>query len=166
VPQKMTPSGGSRNPYEAYVYVLDVEGMTPGIYHYSALEHSLGLVSSPPLPRPSEMLGWQKWTDDAAAVVFLVAHYSRTMWKYPHPMAYRAVLIEAGHIAQNIMIAATSHGLTANPTALFRDSMIESCLQLESVLQAVNYAVLLGRPASAKPDFGRFVPNRLARRSR
>ena len=31
--------------------------------------------------------------------------------------AYRVVLIEAGHIGQNIMLAATREGLSACPTA-------------------------------------------------
>ena len=37
----MTPSGGARNPYEAYVYVRNVEQLAPGMYHYSAAENSL-----------------------------------------------------------------------------------------------------------------------------
>src|SRR6185503_806832 len=41
LPLKMTPSGGARNPFEAFVWARDVHGVLPGIYHYSALDHSL-----------------------------------------------------------------------------------------------------------------------------
>ncbi|MDQ2081756.1 hypothetical protein RA307_16345 [Xanthobacteraceae bacterium Astr-EGSB] len=39
LPLSMTPSGGGRNPYEAYVYVRRVGGLAPGTCHYSALDH-------------------------------------------------------------------------------------------------------------------------------
>ena len=41
----MTPSGGARNPYEAYVFARKVDGLEAGIYHYSALDHDLAKVS-------------------------------------------------------------------------------------------------------------------------
>src|SRR5690606_36510779 len=46
LPKTMTPSGGARNPYELYVYARNVTGLAPGIYHYSAAEHSLGRIES------------------------------------------------------------------------------------------------------------------------
>ena len=41
LPLGMTPSGGARNPYEAYIYAVNVEGLAPGFYHYSAADHDL-----------------------------------------------------------------------------------------------------------------------------
>ena len=58
----MTPSGGARNPYEAYVFARNVEGLEPGIYHYSALEHSLARVSAA-TPALSDLVGGQEWAD-------------------------------------------------------------------------------------------------------
>jgi SagB-type dehydrogenase family enzyme len=154
-PLKMTPSGGARNPFEAYVYARNVAGLAPGFYHYSALENSLGLAVSAPLPAPRELLGGQEWTDAAAAIVFLVAHFPRTMWKYSHPNAYRALYLEAGHIGQNIMIAATARGLTAAPTAAVCDSTLESILSLDRITQGVLYSLVLGEPqAGALPGVG------------
>ena len=37
------------------------------------------------------------------------------MWKYDDPNAYRVVLIEAGHIGQNIMLAATQQRADGMP---------------------------------------------------
>jgi SagB-type dehydrogenase family enzyme len=151
-PLKMTPSGGARNPFEGYLYARNVEGLEPGIYHYSALENSLGLVASAPLPRPSELLGGQDWTNGASAVLFLVANLRRTMWKYSHPNVYRALYIEAGHIGQNVMLAATSHGLTAAPTAALADSTLEDLMSLDRITQGVLYALVIGPPVpGARP---------------
>ncbi len=146
LPLKMTPSGGARNPFEAYVRVGNVDGIAPGFYHYSAVDQTLGLVAAAPNPPASALLCGQDWWDGAGAVIFLVANFRRTMWKYEHPMAYRAVLIEAGHIGQNVMIAATHHGLCAGPTAFVRDAMLEEILQLDRVMQSVVYALIVGAP--------------------
>jgi SagB-type dehydrogenase family enzyme len=146
IPLKMTPSGGGRNPFEAYVYVRDVARLPPGLYHYSALEHSLGLLMEPPLRPPQELLAGQAWTDKAAALIFLVANFRRTMWKYSHPNVYRALYIEAGHIGQNVMVVATAHGLTAVPTAAILDSRVEQLLGLDRITQGCLYALALGLP--------------------
>ena len=53
----------------------------------------------------------QEWADPMVAMIILVAILERTTWKYHDPNAYRVVLIEAGHIAQNIMLACTERGL-------------------------------------------------------
>jgi len=146
LPLKMTPSGGARNPYEAYLYARDVEGIPPGVYHYSALENSLGLVVPAPLPPAHELLGGQDWTDGAAAVVLLVADFRRTAWKYSHPNVYRALFHEAGHIGQNVMLAATARGLTAAPTVAVCDAVVERLLGLDRITQAVLYALVIGEP--------------------
>src|SRR5579859_4530408 len=146
LPLKTTPSGGARNPYEAYIYVRAVEGLQRGIYHYSAREHTLGLVSSSDVPLPHDMLGHQQWCDQAAAIVFLVAHFDRTMWKYASPIAYRVVLIEAGHIGQNMVLAATLAGLASATTSAVADSVVERALNLTQMTQSAVYAILLGKP--------------------
>lgn len=146
LPLKPTPSGGALNPYEAFVYAIRVEGLAPGVYHYSALQHSLSAIQKQTqLLRPSDYLGNQPWTDAAAAVIFLVAHFDRTMWKYTNPNAYRVVLIEAGHIAQNILLAAVEQQLAAAPTAAIYDERVEVALDLNSITQAAIYAIVVGK---------------------
>ena len=144
LPLKMTPSGGARNPYEGFVYVSRVENLAPGIYHYSALDHSLGLVTDSPAAKPSQLFAQQPWTDEAAFGILLVANFKRMAWKYPHPNAYRVVLMEAGHIAQNITLVAAEHSLASTPTGATFDSVAESLLGLDKVNQALVYAVFVG----------------------
>ena len=146
LPLSMTPSGGARNPYEAYVYARNVEGLEPGFYHYSALEHSLGRMPAKHLPNPSELLAGQYWADDMPCIILLAAMLERSMWKYTDANAYRGALIEAGHIGQNIMIAATKHELTACPTAAFCHSALHDCLEISGATQTAVYALCLGSP--------------------
>ncbi len=147
LPLGMTPSGGARNPYEAYVYARSISGLEPGFYHYAAIDHSLARLDSNHAPQPSELLGGQEWVDEMPCVIILFAMFERTMWKYDDANAYRVVLIEAGHIGQNVMLAATRHGLSACPSAALNHHRINECLGLgESLTHSPIYALTLARP--------------------
>jgi SagB-type dehydrogenase family enzyme len=147
LPLSMTPSGGARNPYEAYVYARSVDGLDPGFYHYSALDHTLARLGTNEMPLPSTLLNGQLWADDMPCVIVLFALLERTMWKYDDANAYRVVLIEAGHIGQNIMLAATRHGLSACPTAALCHSELTRCISPGAKLtHAPVYALTLARP--------------------
>ncbi len=147
LPLAMTPSGGARNPYEAYVLARRVDGLRPGIYHYSAADHDLGLVRKS-LPKFSELVGGQDWADEMPCLLVLVADLRRTMWKYRDPNAYRVVLIEAGHIGQNVMLAATHHNLSACPTAALAQARIRKALGLRRITDAPVYALTLAVPGT------------------
>lgn len=145
LPLAMTPSGGARNPFELYAYASRVEGLAAGFYHYDAVRHTLGLVRRGKVDVPA-MLGTQKWPAAAAAIILMVAHFPRTMWKYPMPIAYRVVAMEAGFIGQNIALAATHAGLSAVPSGAFKDSLVEGYLKIPAVESAVLLSMSIGRP--------------------
>lgn len=155
LPLKTTPSAGARNPYEAFVYARNVKGLKKGIYHYSALDNTLGLIRDGDLPTIGDILAVQPWFDNAAILIMLVANFERTMWKYPHPTGFRVVLLEAGHIAQNILLAATANGLSSAPTCAVSDSLAQNLLDLDPITQALIYTVAIGAtsnvPTQADP---------------
>lgn len=162
LPLKMTPSGGARNPYEAFIYVRNVTDLKKGIYHYSALDNTLGLVRDSELPEIGEILGGQPWFNNAAALILLVANFDRTMRKYPHPGGFRVALLEAGHIAQNILLTATAMGLSSAPTCAVSDSLAEHLLDLNSVTtKAVVYTIGIGIKSDnpTQADILEILPN-------
>lgn len=104
---KTSPSGGARHPTEAYVIANRVEGVAPAVYHYDAAEHALVRVAPPiPKPRLQQLLAKQFFFANCGAAIVMTACFERTMWRYPYPRAYRAVLIEAGHLGQTFCLAA------------------------------------------------------------
>jgi SagB-type dehydrogenase family enzyme len=147
LPLSLAPSGGARNPYEPFVIIRRCEGLAPGVYHYSGLKHELTLLRK--LPEGfsiAQMLGGQDWAEDMAAVIFMVANFERSMWKYQDSNAYRVILIEAGHRAQNLMATAATHGLTACPTAALAHAKVHETLGLpDQILQTPVYALTLDR---------------------
>ncbi|MGA8890168.1 MAG: SagB/ThcOx family dehydrogenase [Anaeromyxobacteraceae bacterium] len=150
LPLKLAPSGGARNPIDGYLVAIDVAGVPPGAYRYSGLRRDLEPVGRPPpLPAAAELLGGQPWAKGVAAVVFLVASLGRAMWKYEHPLSLRMVLLEAGHVAQNMLVAASDLGLASWPSGAISDSRVEDLLGIGGPDRAVLYAVVLGRPTKA-----------------
>ena len=151
LPLRYAPSGGARNPYDAYVFVYRAVELDCGVYRYSGVRHSLTQQEdSVVLPRPSELLGGQEWADCASALIVLVANFPRSMWKYAgDDNAYRVILIEAGHIAQNAMLMAASAGIAACPSAALNHEAIAKAANLVRYEQAPIYAMALTKPAQA-----------------
>jgi len=144
---KTSPSGGARHPIEAYVLVLRVKGLGRGLYHYAAGTHRLELVRrGASAAEAIDYLNGQWWFRDMAAVVLMTAVFARTQWKYPAPRAYRAILIDAGHVCQTFCLVATWLGLAPFCTMALADSRIETALGIDGVTESVLYAAGVGTP--------------------
>src|SRR5229473_1275609 len=146
LPLRTSPSAGSRHPIEAYVIPLRVSGLTPAIYHYHWKRHFLekiGRLSSP--KTVIEYCAGQHWFGNAGALFIMTAVFPRVIWKYRFSRAYRAVLLDAGHLCQTFCLTATWLGLGAFCTMALKDSLIERQLGLDGVTESVIYACGVGR---------------------
>ena len=101
------------------------------------------------------MLADQQWYGSAAFVVFLTAVFARTQWKYDYARAYRAVLIEAGHLCQSFCLTATSLGLAPFCTMAFADSKIEKALGIDGISESALYVA----GAGMRPENGGKMAN-------
>jgi SagB-type dehydrogenase family enzyme len=149
---KTSPSGGARHAIEVYPLVRRVAGLRPGLYHYAADLHALELIDGD-VDRlvPERYLPTQWWFNTAGALVFFASLFSRELWRYAYARAYRAVLIEAGHMCQTFCLAATNLGLAPFCSMALADSAIESALRLDGVSESVLYAAGVGtRPRAAR----------------
>jgi SagB-type dehydrogenase family enzyme len=146
-PLKTSPSGGARHPIECYVVSRTVDGLKPGIYHYAADRHALEKLRGPvPLPRMEAYLPSSGYFAKASAMVFFTAIFDRISWRYPYSRAYRAALVEAGHVCQTFCLTATWQGLAPYCVMGLADSLIEQDLGLDGISEAVLYAAGVGRP--------------------
>lgn len=156
---KTSPSGGARHPIELYVLARHVRGVRSGTYHYAADAHLLERLPGTDVPPAFDtILPTQWWYRDAAAVVLLTAVFERTRWRYKSPRAYRAVLIEAGHLCQTFCLAATWLKLAPFCSMAIADDATERELGIDGVDESVLYAAgvgsrpaLKGRPPGALP---------------
>jgi putative peptide maturation dehydrogenase len=136
--KKLTPSGGGLHPTEAYVIAQDVEGIAPGLWHYRARDHALDPLRAMPRAALREFalhaLAGQDWFADAALLVVHACRFERTFWKYrAHAKAYRAAVLDVGHLSQTAFLLATELGLGAFVTAAINEVQIEQALGLDAM---------------------------------
>ncbi|MBV4534359.1 SagB/ThcOx family dehydrogenase, partial [Pseudomonas sp. SWRI107] len=141
--RRSSPSGGGLNATEAYVYVHNIEGIKRGIYYYNPTEHCLHLTSSE-LPALGNLLSGQHFADDLALGFFLTSRLDKLWWKYEHSRAYRNALLEIGHVAQTLQIAATSLGLGTWPTGALNENLIDPLLGIKDSDEQVFFFVGCG----------------------
>jgi len=152
LPYKTSPSGGARHPGEVYLMALRVEGLERGIYHYQADRHRLVQLPGRATPRIARAYcADQSYVAGAAALFIMTAVFARTMWKYRKARAYRAVLLETGHLCQTFCLTATRLGLAPFSTAALRDSLVENALGIDGISESVLYVAGVGVVAHHSP---------------
>ncbi|MCR4403802.1 MAG: SagB/ThcOx family dehydrogenase [Candidatus Acetothermia bacterium] len=143
--KRAAPTAGGLTPIELYPVVNNVVGLDRGLYHYDPLEHHLHLLKRADLRREiARACLEQDFLADAAAVIVLTAVHRRTAWKYGE-RAYRYILLDAGHAAENIQLEATALGLGSCPIGAFFDDELNRLLGLEGEEQLALLAVAVGR---------------------
>ena len=148
---KTSPSAGGRHPIEAYAIVNGVKGISPGVYHYSARDHSLELLRAGDFKSKCESLtAGQVWTRDASVLFFMTAVVARTAWKYRVPRVYRAFLLDAGHLSQSFLLSSTGLGLGAFCIGVFSDVTVERELGLDGVNEIALFGVGVGHVATTR----------------
>jgi SagB-type dehydrogenase family enzyme len=144
---KTSPSGGARHPIECYVVNRAVTGLAPGIYHYASDRHALErLRGEVPVERMQAYLPNSGYFANASMMVFFTAVFARILWRYEYSRAYRAALVEAGHVCQTFCLAATWLGLAPFCLMGLAESLIEQDLGLDGINEAVLYCAGAGRP--------------------
>lgn len=136
--KKTSPSGGGLHATEAYVLVQQVEGVAPGLYHYHAGDAALeplpcDAVGSEALQALAQrFVAGQYWFAGAHVQVILAPRFRRSFWKYRnHAKAYRAMILDAGHLSQTLYLTATELGLGAFITSAINEIEIEQVLGLD-----------------------------------
>jgi SagB-type dehydrogenase family enzyme len=147
LPLKTSPSGGARHPIECYVVVRHVSGVRAGIYHYASARHELERVAGPvSQTRLRAYVPRSGYFANASVMVFFTVQFERQLWRYPYSRAYRAALIEAGHVCQTLLLTATWLGLAPFSVMGLADSVIEQDLGIDGITESVLYAAGFGRP--------------------
>ena len=142
---KTSPSGGACHPIEVYPVVLNVEGVDPGIYHYSVRKHALSLLRAGDFQALCrDMLAKQPWAGEAAAAFLMTAVVERSMWKYRHDHAYRVLLLDAGHLGQTLHLVCTKLGVSVVTSSAKDDRLIEEVLGIDGISEISVYSAAVG----------------------
>lgn len=145
---RTAPSAGALYPIETYLVVNNVDGLASGLYHYSIREHALEEIRLGELGDAiSDAALGQEMCAQAAVVFVWTAIIQRTRWKYGQ-RAYRYIYLDAGHVAENLALAAVGLGLgTCQIGALFDDE-VNRLIGVDGVEETILYMTSVGWPAS------------------
>jgi SagB-type dehydrogenase family enzyme len=140
------PSSGALYAVEIYPVVLRVEGLERAIYHFRAAENVLEAVN--PGIDPARIVGAalpveREMVAGAAALFCLAGCFPRHERKYGQG-GYRMLVAEAGHISQNLVLAATALGLSARPFGGVFDDLLNHDLGLDGAEEQFLLGVLVG----------------------
>jgi SagB-type dehydrogenase family enzyme len=142
--RRTVPSGGALYPLELYVGAHTVIGLEPGTYRYDSELHALEEHAAvDPWPRLLAACPVEGLVDGGAAALLLRAVFGRTRFKYGQ-RGYRFVLLEAGHVGQNALLAAAALDLRALPLGGYFDAEVDAVVGADGVEESVVYAVVLG----------------------
>lgn len=149
-PLRSVPSGGALYPLDLYVSSQRVEGLEQGIHHYDPLRAALEEVRVGPCRDDvADASTYPEIVSQGAAVIFVTAMFWRSRFKYGL-RGYRFALLEAGHVAQNALLAATALGLAAVPLGGFYDRSTDDLLGLDGVNESTLYLLVVGCPEHAR----------------
>jgi len=141
---RAAPSAGALYPIETYVLAHRVEGLAAGVYHYAVQDHALAQVRAGDVRDEIVRAGiLQNFLGEADVVLVLTSVFQRLRWKY-RERTYRYALLEAGHIGQNVYLAATAMGMGACAVGAFNDDAVNTLVGVDGVDEAALYVLAVG----------------------
>lgn len=145
-------SAGGLYPLEIYPVIHNVDGIESGIYHYNVKEHKLELLEvGDKREIISDLTFNQDWQSKSAVHFIVTAVFDRTRFKY-YERGYRFVMIDSGHMMQNMYLVSTAMNLGVAGLGGFYDDEINTLLDIDGVNEAAIYMSLVGKHKNEEDD--------------
>jgi SagB-type dehydrogenase family enzyme len=140
------PSAGALYPIDTYIAANNVEDLKNGLYHYNIKNHLLEEIK---LGNFGDKLAHaaldQEMCADASAVFIWTAIFRRSKWKYSQ-RAYRYIYLDAGHIAQNLALAAVNIACGSCEVGAFFDDELNSIVGIDGTIESTICLSVVGHP--------------------
>jgi SagB-type dehydrogenase family enzyme len=143
---RTVPSAGARHAFETFLLVNNVEGLEPGLYRFAAGQHALIKSDAPEDIREqiTHATYDQSQVRNSAVTFIWVAVVERMTWRYVE-RGIRYLHLDAGHVCQNLYLAAESIGAGVCAIAAYNDEEINQVLELDGENMFVIYLGSVGK---------------------
>jgi SagB-type dehydrogenase family enzyme len=143
--RRTVPSAGNRHALETYLSVLNVEGLHPGFYRYLPLEHQLVVEykDEGAAEKIASAAFQQDWMSNAAVVFIWAAMPYRMEWRYSLA-AHKVILLDAGHVCQNLYLACEAIGAGTCAVAAYDQELMDRLLRIDGKDEFVIYLAPVG----------------------
>jgi SagB-type dehydrogenase family enzyme len=144
LPLRTAPSAGGLYPIETYLVVNRVHAIEPGVYHYYPPDHTLELLRRGDYSNAVAHAALdQKMAQTSAVVLIWTAVLLRCTWKY-RQRAYRYIYLDAGHIGQNVALAAEGLGLGSCAIGALYDGEVNDLVGADGEEETAVYMTCIG----------------------
>ncbi|OEU50639.1 MAG: hypothetical protein BA872_05865 [Desulfobacterales bacterium C00003060] len=141
---RTAPSAGALYPVETYLSIHRVSDLKHGIYHFNVRDFVLEEITQGNFSNHMSRAALGQAMVGRAAVLFIwTAMVLRSMWKYRN-RCIRYIYMDAGHIAQNLQLAATALGLGCCTIGAFYDQEINAMLEIDGEEETAVYLAAVG----------------------
>jgi SagB-type dehydrogenase family enzyme len=143
---RTVPSAGARHALETLLCVNNVAGLRPSLYRFLALDHALVEENLEPgfAERLVEACLGQEFVKSCAVTFIWVADVYRMTYRYSE-RGYRYLHLDAGHVCQNLYLAAEAIGCGACAIAAFEDDEVNRVLGLDGENRFAIYLGTVGK---------------------
>jgi len=143
---RTAPSAGALYPIETYVVINNVKNIAQGVYHYNIESNHLEEIKKGDHRSAiAEAALNQPMCYHAAAVFIWTAIFNRSKCKYGQ-RAYRYIYLDAGHIAENLALSATSINLGTCQIAALYDDEVNQIIDIDGITESTIYLSVVGVP--------------------
>lgn len=143
---RTVPSGGARHPFETYLFIQRVEGLEPGLYRYLPLDHSLEPIRSENADGLAARLDEALLQHNFGAAVTFVWTAVPERSEYAYAMeAARLILLDAGHVCQNLYLACTAVGCGTCAVGAYDQEKTDSLLGVDGADEFTVYVAPVGK---------------------
>lgn len=144
---RTVPSAGARHSFETYVFVHRVETIPQGLYRFLPLSNELVLLYESDRRVETELskasFGQKFVATSAATFVWTTIPY-RMEWRYLDA-AHRVILLDAGHVCQNLYLACENIGAGTCAIAAYDQEEMDRLLQVDGEDEFAVYLAPVGK---------------------
>ncbi|WP_409228060.1 SagB/ThcOx family dehydrogenase [Gudongella sp. SC589] len=143
---RTVPSAGNRHAFETYLAVFNVEGLEQGIYRYLPLDHRLVLERKvEDLREKVNLASKGQVFVGAGSVAFIWAAIPYRMeWRYTLA-AHKSILLDAGHICQNLYLASEALGYGTCAIGNYSQELADKLVGVDGKEEFVVYMAPVGK---------------------
>ena len=143
---RTVPSAGARHALETVLLVNRVQGLEPGLYRFLPIEHKLVVLRTGAgvAGEVTEACLGQGMVAASAVTFIWLAVVHRMAWRYGQ-RGYRYLHLDAGHVCQNLYLAAETVGCGVCAIAAFSDEDMSRVLDIDGENLFVIYVATVGK---------------------
>lgn len=144
---RTVPSAGARHSFETYLFIHRVETLPQGLYRYLPVSNELVLIHATDNRTKAQLseaaLGQRFVAESAVLFVWATVPY-RMEWRYMQA-AHRVILLDAGHVCQNLYLACEAIQAGTCAIAAYDQEAMDELIEVDGKEQFTLYLAPVGK---------------------